>query len=103
MRLLTLLALLAAGAWFAPQLAESANGPCPALELRVAALLKADGGTLPPGLLDAVQGMARASGGALAQAYASDRFPQLPPDLGCVAAWWKLAIDRNAGGMARAP
>ncbi len=103
MRLLILLALVAGGAWFAPQFAEDAQGPCPALERRVAELVKVETTRLPgsasgiAGLLSALQGAANASGGAIAQAYVRDRFPLLPPDLACVAAWWKLKIDPDLG------
>jgi len=110
MRLLMLLALLAAGAWFGPQFAEGADAPCPALEQRVAALLKAEGGRLPAGLaadpriaglFAAMQGVANASSGVLAKSYIRDRFPQLPPDPACVAAWWKLRFDPDLGPYMR--
>ena len=106
MRLLMLLALVAAGAWFGPQFAEDAEGPCRALERRVADLVKREAARLPgdgtgdgrnAGLLSALQGVANASGGAIAQAYVRDRFPQLPPELACVAAWWKLRFDPDLG------
>lgn len=106
MRLLMLLAVLGAGAWLAPQLVEETAAPCPALEQRVAALVKAEAGRLPgglsadprlAGLLGMVQSAVNASGGAIAQAYVRDRFAQLPPDLGCVAAWWKLKLDPDLG------
>jgi len=106
MRLLMLFALIAAGAWFGPQFAEDAEGPCPALERRVAELVKSEAVKLPAGvagdgriagLLSALQGMANTSGGAIAQAYVRDRFPQLPPELACVAAWWKLKFDPDLG------
>ena len=111
MRLLILLALLAPGAWFAPQFAEGANAPCPALEQRIAALVKAEGSRLATdlaadapiaGLLGIIRGaLADASRGALADAYVRDRFPQLPPDLACIAAWWKLRFDPDLAPIMR--
>jgi hypothetical protein len=111
MRFLILLALLAAGAWFAPQFAEDADGPCPALERRVAALVQAEAAKLPggasgdprmAGLMAAVQGVASASGGALAEAYVRERLPQLPRGVGCVVGWWKLKLDPDLGEVMRA-
>lgn len=110
MRLLLLLALLAGGAWFGPQLLEGAEAPCPALERRVADLVSAESARLPPelaanprlrGLVGMVQSAAAASGGMVAESYVSDRFPSLPPDLACAAAWWKLKFDPDLGPYIR--
>ena len=110
MKLLFLLVILVGGAWFGPQLMEGASAPCPALEMRVATLLKQEAATLPPaitndprlagfmGLLTGAAGMAR---GVVAEAYIRDQFPALPPGPGCVAAWWKLLVDPDLGQYLR--
>lgn len=99
MRILLLLGMLAAGAWFGPQLMQGAASPCPALELQVASLVQKETGRLPPGLAAdprvaaIIGGIAGFSRGALAENYVRERFPALPQDAACVAAWWKLKID----------
>ena len=106
MRLLILLALIGAGAWFGPQFAEGTDDPCPALEHRVAELAQTQAGKVAGAfssdprvaqLMGSVKGVANASGGAIAQAYIRDRFPQLPPGVACAASWWKLKFDPDLG------
>ncbi len=109
-RLLLLLALAGAGAWFAPQLKEGTQGPCPALELRVAHLAGQEAARLPAALaadprvgqfLAMVKGAAASSGGAVAQSYVAHNFPGLPPNAACVGAWWKLLADPDLGPVLR--
>ncbi|MCC6719722.1 MAG: hypothetical protein IT555_17710 [Acetobacteraceae bacterium] len=111
MRLLLLLALLAAGAWFAPQVSEGTDGPCPALDRRNLAVIDAEVARLPPAmaadprlararaLLADVMGATR---GTMAEAMVRERFPQLPPGAGCVVGWWKLKLDPDIGEVLRA-
>ena len=109
-RTFLLLALLVAGGWFAPQLVEGVDGPCPALNLRTVAVLDAEIARLPPAMAaDPRLGRARslmaemmgASRGTLAEATIRERFPQIPPGVGCVVGWWKMTVDPDIGEMLR--
>lgn len=101
MRLLLVLALLAAGGWFAPQVTEKVAAPCPALERRAATVLEAGpGGPVPAAQVMAAQMMAATRGG-LAEAMVRERLPQLPPGAGCVVGWWRLVLDRDPGAVLR--
>ena len=76
--LLLIVAALAVGGWFAPQLQEGTEGPCPALEKKLRA-------TLP--------GSAQ-----MARAVAAETVKQLqsmPHGGGCVFGWWKLALEHG--------
>jgi hypothetical protein len=109
-RLLILLALLAGGGWFAPQVIESTDAPCPALERRTVAVLDAEVAKLPPQLaadprlararafLESTMGATR---GTMAEAAIRERFPQLPPGAGCVVGWWKMVLDPDLGEVLR--
>ncbi len=110
MRLLLLLAVLAGGAWFGPQVMQGAESPCQALELRVASLVRDEAGRLPPelagnprlrGLLGLARDAAAASSGMVAQTYIRDRFPDLPPEPACAVGWWKLKFDPDLGPYIR--
>ena len=109
-RTFIVLALLVAGAWFAPQLIERADGPCPALQQRTVALLDAEIARLPPAMAaDPRLGRARAlmaemmgaSRGTMAEATIRERFPQIPSGVGCVVGWWKMTVDPDIGEMLR--
>lgn len=110
MRLLILLAMLAGGGWFAPQVMEATDTPCPALERRTVAVLDAEVAKLPPQLAaDPRLARARAflaetmgaTRGTLAEAAIRERFPQLPPGAGCVVGWWKMVLDPDIGEVLR--
>ncbi len=110
MRLLILLALLAGGAWFGPQLTEGTDAPCPALERRTVAVLDAEVAKLPPQLAaDPRLARARsflaetmgATRGIMAEEAIRARFPQLPPGAGCVVGWWKMTLDPDIGEVLR--
>jgi len=109
-RLLILLAMMAGGAWFAPQLTEATDGPCPALERRTVAVLDAEIARLPPQmaadprLTRARAFLAEAMGatrGNLAEAAIRERFPQLPEGAGCIVGWWKMVLDPDLGEALR--
>jgi hypothetical protein len=101
MKILILLIVLAgAGIFFYPRVAEHTDNACTALELRIAAVVQDQLKTLPAGAdprlaaaLNAVRTAAPIGG--LADAYVHDRFPALPPEIGCVGAYWKLMLDSN--------
>ena len=101
MKLLILLIVLAGvGIYFYPGLNEHADGPCLALEKRVGRMVQEQIGALPPGsdprLLAALTAVRNALPiGGVADAYVLDRFPALPPNIGCVGAYWKLLLDPN--------
>ena len=81
--LLLILAAATVGGWFAPQMQEGTEGPCPALEKKLRA-------TLP-------------GGAQMARAVAAETVKQLqsmPHGGGCVFGWWKLALEQ---GLATAP
>ena len=110
MRLLLWLALLAGGAWFAPQLVEGVEGPCPALQLRTVAVLDAEVARLPKTMAaDPRLGRARAmmaemmgaNRGTMAEAVIRERFVQVPPGAGCVVGWWKMRVDPDVGELLR--
>ena len=76
--LLLILAVVAVGGWFAPQMQEGTDGPCPALEKKLRA-------TLP-------------AGSPMARAIAAETVKQLqemPHGGGCVFGWWKLALEHG--------
>jgi hypothetical protein len=98
--LLVLVVLAAAGAFIYPPYAEGTDGACSAFEHRAKALAAAEleqksretGGN--PRLqqwLALAQGVAPA--GLLADAYIRARFPDLPPAIGCTAAYWNSMQD----------
>lgn len=105
-----LLALLVAGGWFAPQVMEGVDGPCPALDRRTVVVLDAEIARLPPAMAaDPRLGRARsmmaemlgATRGTMAEAAIRERFPQVPPGVGCVFGWWKLMVDPDIGEVLR--
>lgn len=104
MRTLLLLVLIAlAGAWFYPPYAEEAPNICSAFEKRMARLVQAEATrVLPQGrtndprvnaLLDTMKTVVAGANGAIAQAYVKDKFPQMPAEVGCDLAFWKITFD----------
>jgi hypothetical protein len=101
-KLVVLLALVAAAAFFVPQFLEGTPNVCSAFEHRIGTLVKAQVAGLPPsvtsdprlaGVLGALNGATTAGSGVVAEAYIRDKFPQLPPVAGCAAAYWKVTFD----------
>jgi hypothetical protein len=101
--LLLFIVVVGAGAYFYPQQHESTDTVCGALERRLAGLVRAEmqkvNRALPPQLADprltALLGQAQAvvPTGMIASAYVREKFPILPPSVGCVAAYWKTMVD----------
>lgn len=77
--LLLVIAAVAVGGWFAPQMQEGTDGPCPALEKKMRATLPANS--------------------AMARAVAAEtvkQLQQMPHGGGCVFGWWKLTLEQGA-------
>lgn len=100
--LLLLILLTAAVAWFYPPYAEGTPNVCSAFEKRLNGLVQAETRKLPPGvaadprvtsLMGFLNQAVQAANGMIAESYIRDKFPQLPPALGCVAAYWKITFD----------
>jgi len=72
-----------------PPLLEGSDGECSALEHRVADLASSDGA----GLLTIHALYGSTSSEPSGAAYVRDRYPLLPPSLGCAVAYWKTVID----------
>ena len=45
--------------------------------------------------------MLGATRGTMAEAAIRERFPQVPPGVGCVFGWWKLMVDPDIGEVLR--
>ena len=101
--LFLLIILLVAGAWFYPPYAENTENACAALEKKMSALGQAEAQrAMPAGktgdpriaaMLDVMKATVANAQGAIAQAYIREKFPQLPPSVGCVAGYWKFTLD----------
>jgi len=90
MRILLVLLILwfAAAAFVYPPLVERRDGECGALEQRYADLTSHDGsGLLRVG---ALHGSGSSAPGAAA--FAKDRYPLLPADIGCTLAYWRTMV-----------
>lgn len=103
MKFLLILILGTAGfAWFYPPYIEGTENGCAAFEKKLGVLIAAETKRLPPALtadprLSSALAMFTAAlsvaNGMLAQSYIKDKFPQLPPAAGCIAAYWKITFD----------
>ena len=94
MKLLIVLALVAAFAFIYPVRSENNGDSCGALASRVAKLLSA---RAVAGIDDAATlARIRAAGGTLAATAIKQYLPQLPPALACTALYWKLTLDTKA-------
>lgn len=91
-----------AGAWFYPPYAEGTANACAAFEKKLSGLVQAETKRLPSGVAadPRVSGLVgflnqglQAANGLIAEYYIRQNFPQLPPVLGCVAAYWKITFD----------
>ncbi len=76
-----------------PLVNEEQKSPCSALEQKIAALVRASGksGDVLAGALAGVVGSL--SEGALAAAAMKDRYPNLPPSIGCTITYWDLIFN----------
>lgn len=107
MRFLLLLIVLAGlGAWFYPPYAEGTANSCAAFEKKLGGLLQAETKKLPGGMagdprvagfMGALSSVVQAANGMMAEIYIRQNFPQLPPAVGCVAAYWKITFDPDLG------
>ncbi len=81
-----------------PMINEDASGPCSALEYRVASAVPMGDGTKPDDALASafIRAIVGASGGSLAAALVKQKYPNLPPVLGCTIAYWQTEFDPNA-------
>jgi hypothetical protein len=103
MKFLFLLILAAlAGAWFYPPYAEGTPNSCAAFEKKLNGLVQAETKKLPTGvaadprvagLMGLLNQAVEKANGLIADAYIRQNFPQLPPKVGCVAAYWKITFD----------
>jgi hypothetical protein len=100
--LLLLIILVGAGAWFYPPYAENTANACGAFEKKLNVLVQAEVKKLPPsltgdprvaGLVGFMNQAVQAANGIMAESYIRDKFPQLPPAVGCVVAYWKITFD----------
>lgn len=100
--LVMLIAAVAGIAWFFPPYAEGTETACAAFERKLSVLVQQETRKLPPavtadprvsGALTMFNSLVSAANGVLAEAYIKDKFPQLPPSAGCVAAYWKITFD----------
>jgi hypothetical protein len=90
MRILLVLLILwfVAAAFVYPPLVESRDGECGALEQRYADLASNDGSGLLR--IGALHGSTSSAPGAAA--FAKDRYPLLPADIGCTLAYWRTMV-----------
>ncbi len=98
--LILLIPLLGVGIYVYPGLTEHTDGPCSALEKRIGVLveeqLHSARPAADPRLAAALNAVHSAlPTGGLAYSYVHERFPALPPEIGCVGAYWKLMLDPN--------
>mgnify|MGYP001551869094 CR=1 FL=1 len=95
--ILLLLVALIAGAIIYPRHAEHTDTVCAAFEHRFATLVARQasqpGNTAPQGMLGFLQGAVTGSQGQIAAAYIHERYPQLPPLVGCTVGYWRLRFD----------
>jgi hypothetical protein len=100
--LLILILGLAGFAWFYPPYIEGTENGCAAFEKKLGVLVQAETKKLPQalqtdprlaGALAMFSAALSAANGMLAQSYIADKFPQLPPSVGCIAAYWKITYD----------
>jgi hypothetical protein len=76
--LLLIVVLLAAGAWFVPQVQEGTDGPCPALEQKVRSTIRGN-----PRVAREVA------------AVTAKQLEQVSHGGACVVAWWRLAMEHG--------
>jgi hypothetical protein len=103
MRLLLIILVLVAGVFLGyPPLKEARDNECSALDQRFSDLTSHDA----TGLLRVGPLYGSSSSEPSAEAYARDRFPSLPPPLGCALAYWRSLLGQAPSAVAataRAP
>jgi hypothetical protein len=92
-RLLILLALLAAGAFGYPLATEQAGTACAALETRLLGLAPAGAAAGATAWL----GSLGVANGAVAEDMARRHYPTLPPAVGCTVAYWLTLVPPVTG------
>jgi hypothetical protein len=99
---LLLLVALAAGAIIYPRLAEQTDTVCAAFEHKVASVAAQQAGAnRQTGMLGFLQSAAAGSQGQIAAAYIHDRYPQLPPFIGCAVGYWRVSFDPDLAPLLR--
>ena len=103
MKVLLLIAALAAAVFVWPPLAEGANGPCDAFEKRAlknGLMAGMKGFDLPKELHGLGQLLGQAvqtfSGGKLAQTVVAGLYPGTPPFLSCAGVYWWAVVDPDS-------
>ncbi|HYM72233.1 MAG TPA: hypothetical protein VET89_04580 [Stellaceae bacterium] len=97
---LALVIVLLGAAFFAyPPLLEGTGGECSALGQRVAGLASHDSAGLL--IVGALYGSS--SSRPSAAAFVKDRYPLLPPAVGCAVAYWQTAFNPTAPALPAAP
>lgn len=93
MKLLILVALLAAGLFVYPIKAENNGDSCGALAAKVGKTLAVQAQDLAKLDSRLSADKIRAAGGAIVETAMRQHFPLLPPALACTAMYWKLTLD----------
>jgi hypothetical protein len=90
MKLIILIALVIAAAYFYPQINEDSDSPCAALEKRFVrdAFTGSDGGDLWAALLSS-----GVTNGAIAASMVKSTSPNLPAALGCMRSYYELMFN----------
>ena len=108
--ILLLLVALVAGAVIYPRTAEHTDTVCAAFEHQLGAVAAQQAAlhnrNSPPGIpqggvLGFLQGAVAGSQGQIAAAYIRDRYPQLPPFVGCTVGYWRLNFDPDLTPLLR--
>ena len=90
MKYIFFLAVILAGGYFFPQIAESKGGPCQAFEAKLTENIRAkdDGAGVLAGVLAGI------SDGELGKRIASREYPDLPDSLACSWAYYALNPEK---------
>jgi hypothetical protein len=103
--ILLLLVALVAGAIIYPRYAEHTDTVCAAFEQKLATVAAGQAqhkGQAPSqGVVGFLQGAVAGSQGQLAAAYIHNRYPQLPPFVGCTVGYWRLSFDPDVTPLLR--
>lgn len=103
--ILLLLVAVVAGAIIYPRYAEHTDTVCAAFEHKLATVAERQAGRqqqpAQQRLLGFLQGAITGSQGQIAAAYIHDRYPQLPPLVGCTVGYWRLSFDPDVTALWR--